>query len=185
VCLLFLDRGRVTRSIPTGGLETFDWDRHQAGHTGDSGTWDIENGQLTIDWGDGGVHQGTLTVHPTGIEFYGKRYSRPGAVELADVAGHWEAAHGTAPWGGEGLISLSSLTIEADGNYAWDGTIGGVLDGSTTAEARSGTGTIHISGQTMAFNADDGSVMERTFLAVAGKPVTAFNLDAELFTRTA
>jgi nucleoside 2-deoxyribosyltransferase len=37
----------------------------------------------------------------------------------------------------------------------------------------------------MAFNADDGSVMERTFLAVAGKPVTAFNLDAALFTRTA
>ncbi len=185
MCLLFLDGGRVTQFIPTGGLEAFDWDKHQAEHTGDSGTWDIDDGQLTIAWGDGGIHQGPLTTHATGIEFYGKRYSRPLAVKLADLAGHWEAAHGTAPWGGDGLIALSSLSIEADGHYGWDGTVGGVLDGSTTAAAGSGSGIVHISGQTMTFKADDGSVMARTFLPVAGKPIEAFSLDAELFTRTA
>lgn len=106
-------------------------------------------------------------------------------VELADLVGSWEAAHGTAPWGGDGLIALSSLTIEADGHYGWDGTVGGVIDGSATAAASSGSGTVHVAGQTMTFKADDGSVVARTFLPVAGRPIEAFSLDTELFTRTA
>ena len=35
VCLLFLSGGRVTRAIPEGGLESFDWTKHQAAHRGD------------------------------------------------------------------------------------------------------------------------------------------------------
>lgn len=50
VCLLFLDGGRVTRAIPSGGLETFDWDQHQADHPGDSGAWQVDADQLTIAW---------------------------------------------------------------------------------------------------------------------------------------
>src|SRR5207248_10323989 len=29
ICLLFLDGGRVTRSIPKGGLENFSWEEHK------------------------------------------------------------------------------------------------------------------------------------------------------------
>ena len=154
-------------------------------HPGDSGAWEVDAGQLTITWGDGGIHQGPLTTHPTGIEFYGKRYSRPQVVELADVAGHWEAAHGTAPWGGDGLIALSNLSIESDGHYAWDGTVGGVIEGDASAESSSTSGTLVVTGQTMTFTAEDGSILARTFLPVAGRPIEAFSLDAEMFTRTA
>ena len=40
--------------------------------------------QLVVAWGDGGVHQGPITTHPDGIEFYGKRYAKPVANANAD-----------------------------------------------------------------------------------------------------
>ena len=44
IYLLFLSGGRVTRSIPTGGLENFDWARHQANHPTTQ-----EHGKYTVD----------------------------------------------------------------------------------------------------------------------------------------
>ena len=184
VCLLFLTDGRVTRSIPYGGFEQFDWARHLADHPGDSGTWEQAGGQLSIAWGDGGVHQGPLTVLPTGIEFYGKRYSRPMTVMPSDLVGRWESASGTALAGGEGINSLSTLIVETDGRYRWNGTVGGVVAGQATTVGRSSSGTVVIAGQTMTFAADDGSTIARSFLPFGGEPVEAFSLDADMFTRT-
>ncbi len=183
VCLFFLDGGRITRSIPSGGLENLDWSRHEEDHPGDSGTWEMHGQELTIAWGDGGVHRGPLTVRPTGIEFYGKRYSRPMTVEPADLVGRWEAASGSALAGGEGVNALSTLIVEDGGRYGWTGTVGGVVAGRSTAEARSMSGTLLLSGQTITFRADDGSLDTRTFLPVAGEPLEAFSIDTEMFTR--
>jgi hypothetical protein len=183
VCLLFLSGGRVTRAIPNGGLEHFDWAAHKAAHSGDVGTWEIRGGQLSIAWGDGGVHQGPLTVTAGGIEFHGKRYSRPVAVTLADLAGQWEAARGTAITGGEGINTTTTLSIQPDGRYRWTGVTGGAVAGRATAGGGTRTGRLSVSGQTMTFRDDDGTVSARTLIPVAGTPVAAMSLDADLFTR--
>ncbi len=183
VCLLFLSGGRVTRFIPTGGLEQFDWSRHRAAHGSDSGIWELSGGQLRIVWGDGGVHQGPLTVRPTGIEFYGKRYARPATVNVPDLAGRWESARGTGVAGGEGINNLNTLTVEPDGRYRWTGTTGGVVAGRAAAAESSRSGKLKISGQTILFEADDGTASAHTFLPVAGVPLGAFSIDADLFTR--
>ena len=183
VCLLFLPVGRVTRSVPSGGLEHFDWHAHKADHPGDSGAWQVEGGVMTVIWGDGGINQGPLTVLASGIEFYGKRYSRPRTVGITDLAGRWEAASGTALGGGEGINRLSTLTVDAGGSYRRDGAIGGVVDGLASAEGSSSSGTLAIVGQTLTFSADDGSSVARTFLPAAGEPLDSFSLDADMFTR--
>lgn len=183
VCLLFLPDGRVTRFIPLGGLENFDWAQHKENHPGDSGTWKMDAEQLSIAWGDGGVHQGPLTVHPTGIEFYGKRYSRPMTVKPADLVGRWESARGTAVAGGEGVNRLATLIVEPDGHYRWADTVGGAVYGRATAEGSSSSGTLLISGQTITFKADEGSIVARTFLPVVGEPLEAFSMDTDMFTR--
>lgn len=183
VCLLFLGGGRVTRAIPSGGLENFDWARHKEDHPGDSGTWEMDGEQLTIAWGDGGVHRGPLTVRPTGIEFYGKRYSRPMTVKLSDLVGRWESALGTAVAGGEGVDRVSTLVVEADGHYSWSGTVGGIVAGRASANESSSSGTLLISGQTMTVQADDGALVARTFLPAEGEPLEAFSVDADMFTR--
>ena len=46
----------MTRFIPEGGLENFDWAAHLAAHGPDSGRWEMRGSQLAIAWGDGGVH---------------------------------------------------------------------------------------------------------------------------------
>lgn len=183
VCLLFLPDGRVTRSIPAGGLEHFDWARHQADHAGDSGTWTMDGGQLSIAWGDGRVHHGLLTIHPTGIEFYGKRYSMPRTVQPADLVGRWESARGSAVSGGEGINRLSTLIVEAEGRYRWEGAVGGIVAGLAAAGGSSNSGTLAISVQSITLKADDGSVDAHTFLPTAGEPLEAFSLDADMFTR--
>ena len=183
VCLLFLDDGRITRSIPSGGLAALDWARHQGDHIGDCGTWAMTGEQLTVTWGDGGVHEGRLTVNPEGIEFYGKRYARPTSIEPSDLVGAWEAAGGTAIVGGEGLVRLSTLSVEPDLRYRWDETIGGVVAGRATADAAASSGSLRLSEQTMTFDADDGSIVARTFLPVTGEQLEAFSLDASMFTR--
>jgi hypothetical protein len=183
VCLLFLNGGRVTRSIPTGGLEHFDWAAHRAAHGGDVGTWQVEGGQLAIAWGDGGVHQGPLKVSEGGIEFNGKRYARPVNATIADLVGRWEAARGMAVTGGEGVHAATTLSIGADGRYRATGVIGGVVAGRAAAGGGAHSGTLSISGQTMTFHGDDGTVSARTLLPVAGTPITAMGVDADLFTR--
>lgn len=183
VCLLFLGGGRVTRFIPSGGLEHFNWAAHSGAHGGDSGTWEMVGGQLRITWGDGGVHQGPLTVRTSGIEFYGKRYARPTTAKLADLVGRWESARGTAIPGGDGVNALNSLTVEPDGRYRWTGSTGGSVEGRAVAEESSRTGRLNISGQTITFRADDGSVTTHTFLPVAGEPLGAFSIDTDMFTR--
>jgi hypothetical protein len=184
VCLLFLGGGRVTRSIPEGGLEAFDWARHQSEHPGDSGTWTLTGGQLSITWGDGGVHEGPLTVNPAGIEYYGKRYAQPRAATIADLAGTWEAASGFAIAGGDGINRLSILSVKPDGRYRWGETVGGTVGGLAAATGGADSGTLSIAGQTMAFAANDGSIVARTFLPAAGEQLLAFSLDRDLFTRS-
>ena len=184
VCLMFLPGGRITRFIPVGGLESFDWPRHRAEHPGDSGTWAMTGGQLTVTWGDGGVHQGPLVVHPGGIEFYGKRYARPAAVSVAGIAGRWESARGTAIGGGPGIITASILLVQPDGRYQWTSTTGGVVAGRASAGGTASSGTLAISGATLTFRTDDGTPAAHTFLAVAGDPVDVFTLDSKMFTRT-
>jgi len=184
VCLLFLADGRASRSIPTGGLANFDWAQHQKAHSGDVGTWTLSGNVLTINWGDGGVHSGPLTVNQDSIEFYGKRYARPAPATVADLVGSWEAASGFAIAGGAGINRLSNLTVQADGRYSWADTTGGIVEGMAVAGGSANTGSLEISDQTAAFRADDGSSSEHTFVAVAGEPVTAFTLDQEMFTRT-
>lgn len=183
VCLLFLPAGRITRSIPAGGLENLDWARHQAQHPGDSGTWALTGGQLTITWGDGGVHQGPLVVHPGGIEFYGKRYARPAAVSVAAIAGRWESSRGTAIGGGPGVNTSSLLVVQPGGRFQWTSTTGGVVAGRAASGGMATSGTLAISGATLTFRMDDGTVAAHTFLAVAGDPVDVFSLDQTLFTR--
>jgi len=183
VCLLFLSGGRVTRAIPYGGLERLDWAAHQKAHSGDVGTWEIRGDQLSITWGDGGVHQGPLRITQGGIEFYGKRYSRPATVTVADLAGRWEATRGTAITGGEGVNTTTTLSIDASGKYRWSGVTGGAVAGRATAGGETRSGRLSVSGQTMTFVDDDGTVTARTLLPAAGTPVTAMSLDADLFTR--
>jgi hypothetical protein len=183
VCLLFLSGGRITRAIPDGGLESFDWARHQAAHAGDSGRWDMRGGQLVVAWGDGGVHQGPITVRPDGIEFYGKRYAKAAPVSLAAIAGRWEAARGTAIVGGTGINRLSELAIQADGRYQWGSTVGGVVSGRAVATDRSMSGQVTVKSLTIVFTSDTGRTTSHTFLPVAGMPVSAFSVDADLFTR--
>jgi hypothetical protein len=183
VCLLFLDGGRVTRFIPTGGLENFNWARHVENHPGDAGTWEMDGDLLSIAWGDGGVHRGLLTIDAIGIEFYGKRYSRPITVKPSALVGRWESVSGTAVGGGEGVNQLSTLIVEPDGHYRWAGAVGGVVDGQAAATGSSSSGTLVISGQTITFKADDGSIVPRTFLPMAGEPLEALSIDTDMFTR--
>jgi hypothetical protein len=184
VCLLFLSGGRVTRAIPTGGLDAFNWARHLAGHAGDSGAWQLAGGELQITWGDGGIQRGMLNELPSGIEFYGKRYARPASVSVAELAGRWESARGTAVVGGEGINVASTLVIQDDGRYRWTGAMGGVVSGRAAAsEGKARAGTIEISGATIVFRADDGTVTSHTFLPVAGTPLVAFSIDSDLFSR--
>lgn len=183
VCLLFLSGGRVTRVIPNGGLERFDWAGHRTAHSRDVGAWEIRDGQLSIAWGDGGVHQGPLRVTEGGIEFYGKRYSKPVTVSVADLVGLWEAARGTAITGGEGINTATTLSIGANGRYRWTGVTGGAAAGRATAGGVTRTGKLSVSGQTMTFLDDDGTASARTLLPAAGTPVAAMSLDTDLFTR--
>ncbi len=184
VCLLFLSGGRITRAIPDGGLESFEWARHRAAHSGDSGTWQMRGGQLVVTWGDGGVHQGPITERPDGIEFYGKRYAKPARVTLAAIAGRWESARGTAIAGGPGINRVSTLVIQADGRYQWDSTTGGVVSGRAVAADRSLSGQVIVKSQTILFTSDNGRTTSHTFLPVAGTPTEAFSVDADMFTRS-
>jgi hypothetical protein len=183
VCLLFLSGGRVTRAIPEGGLEQFDWAAHQGAHSRDTGRWEMRGGQLTIAWGDGGVHQGPLAVRADGMEFYGKRYTKPVSVAPGAIAGRWEAARGTAIAGGAGVNVVTTLVIHADGRYQWLGTTGGVVAGQATASERTMNGTVTVKGATIVFTAEGGAATSHTFLPVAGTPTTAFTIDANMFTR--
>lgn len=183
VCLLFLSGGRVTRAIPEGGLEAFDWARHEAAHSRDSGRWQMRGGQLAIAWGDGGVHEGPLTVRPDGIEFYGKRYATPVAVVAGAIVGRWESARGTAIAGGSGVNTASTLIIEPGGRYQWLATTGGVVAGRATASDTTMTGVVRVAGATIVFTPDRGAATSYTFLPVAGTPVTAFSIDTNMFTR--
>ena len=184
VCLLFLSGGRITRAIPVGGLESFDWNRHRTAHGPDSGTWQMRGGQLVVTWGDGGVHQGPITVHADGIEFYGKRYSKPAPASLAALAGRWEAARGGAITGGSGINRVTELVIAADGRYQWVSTTGGVVQGRAVASDRSMSGTARVSGLTIVFTTDAGTSSSHTLLPAAGQPVNAFSVDSDMFTRS-
>jgi hypothetical protein len=183
VCLLFLSGGRITRAIPAGGLESFDWNRHRAAHGPDSGTWQMRGSQLVVTWGDGGVHQGPITTHSDGIEFYGKRYSKPSSASLAAIAGRWESARGTAIAGGAGINRVSELAISADGRYQLGSTTGGVVSGRAVAADRSMSGTVTVKGLTIILRSDAGTTSSHTFLPAAGSPVSAFSMDADMFTR--
>ncbi|MCC7066231.1 MAG: hypothetical protein IT456_25780, partial [Planctomycetes bacterium] len=142
VCLLFLSGGRITRAIPAGGLEQFDWARHSAAHAGDSGVWQMSGTRLIVQWSDGGVHEGIVAVHPDGIEFHGKRYARPGTANVAAIAGRWEATRGTAIAGGPGINRTTELIIQADGRYQRRGTIGGVVAGRAAAGSEAASGRV-------------------------------------------
>jgi hypothetical protein len=183
VCLLFLSGSRITRAIPEGGLENFDWARHRAAHAADSGKWEMRGGQLVVAWGDGGVHQGPITVNPSGIEFYGKRYSKPVPANVAAIAGRWESARGTAIGGGAGINTVNALVIQADGRYQWASTTGGVVAGMAVAGDRAMSGEVTIKGLTIIFTSDNGKTTSHTFLPAAGVPVSAFSVDADMFTR--
>ena len=183
VCLLFLSGGRVTRAIPEGGLESFDWAAHKAAHAGDVGAWTMSGGQLRIAWGDGGVNQGPITVRPDAIEFYGKRYAKPASATVTAIAGRWEAASGSAIAGGEGVNRTTTLVIQPDGRYQWVSTTGGAVAGRTVAADKSLSGQAVIAGATLTLRADNGASRSFTFLPVAGAPVEAFSLDASMFTR--
>jgi hypothetical protein len=183
VCLLFLSGGRVTRFIPEGGLESFDWAAHLTAHGRDSGRWEMRGSQLAIAWGDGGVHQGPLTARPDGIEFYGKRYTKPVSAPVTAIAGRWESARGTAIAGGSGINVASSLVIQPDGRYQWMSTTGGTVAGRATATEATRSGTVTVKGLTIVFTPDKGAATSHTFLPVAGSPTTAFSVDATMFTR--
>jgi hypothetical protein len=183
VCLLFLGDGRVTRAIPEGGLENFDWVTHQAAHSGNAGRWEMRGGRLAIAWGDGGVQEGPLTVRPDGIEFYGKRYTKPVSGAPGAIVGRWEASRGTAIAGGSGVNVTTTLVIQADGRYQWLGTTGGVVAGRAVASEKAMTGTVTIKGATIVFTPDAGAATSHTFLPVAGTPITAFSVDTNMFTR--
>lgn len=183
VCLLFLSGGRVTRAIPEGGLETFDWERHRAAHPGDTGHWETRGSQLSITWADGGVHEGPLVVRPNGVEFYGKRYANPVPVALSAIVGTWEGARGTAVTGGSGVNVLTTLVIEENGRYRWADTTGGTVAGGVVASERTRAGVVSMTGATLVFTPDAGPASSHTFVALAGTPVTAFSIDSNMFTR--
>jgi hypothetical protein len=155
VCLLFLSNGRITRFIPTGGLDRFDWTKHRTDHPGDSGTWEIRGGQLRVTWGDGGVHEGPIKENPNGIEFSGKRYARAVSVPVSALVGSWEAARGTAIVGGSGVNTVSTLVVRGDGRYQWSAVTGGAVAGRAAVGEK----------------------------AMTGDPVVAFTADGDAFTR--
>jgi hypothetical protein len=183
VCLLFLDGGRITRAVPPGGLEHFDWARHAAGYAGDAGRWELRGGLLRVAWGDGGVHEGPLTVTADGLQFHGKNYTRAVSVPAAALAGRWESARGTALWGGEGIIATQTLRVDADGSYQWEGAGGGVVGGAAGYAGSTSAGRLTVSGSTLTLQAADGSRTAYTFLPLPGEPLVAFSLDSSLFTR--
>lgn len=183
VCLLFLSGGRVTRAIPEGGLERFDWERHRDVHSRDTGRWETRGPRLSIAWNDGGAHEGPLVVRPDGIEFYGKRYAKPAAAALSAIIGKWEAARGAAIAGGAGVNAASTLVIDAGDRYQWVDTMGGTIGGRSRASERTTTGSLTIIGSTIVFTPDVGTATSHTFLPVTGTPVTAFSVDSNMFTR--
>jgi hypothetical protein len=60
LCLLFLDNGRVTRSVAQGGPVEINWEQHKHNSPpGNIGTWQTSGTTLTINWGDGDSHGST------------------------------------------------------------------------------------------------------------------------------
>lgn len=179
ICLLFLDGGRITRSIPEGGLQEFHWEQHKKDHSGDCGTYTVSDGTLSVRWGDGGVHTGPLKGTPNGIEFYGKRYTRPETVSVEKLAGSWQSARTAFD-----LTVTHELEIGADGSFHWVSGTGGVVAGRAVArENRNLRGKLTIRGLTATFKGDDGSVQNYTFLPVPGEPVGAFAIGRDMFVR--
>jgi hypothetical protein len=78
---------------------------------------------------------------------------------------------------------VSSLTITPDGRYQLASVTGGVVAGRAAAGERAASGRVTIKGLTIVFTSDDGPTRSFTFLPAGGTPVTAFSIDADLFTR--
>lgn len=183
VCLLFLGDGRITRAVPTQDLDAFDWQRHRADHPGDCGSWQLRPGQLSVRWGDGGVHEGPLKVGPSGIEFYGKTYVRPSVANLAALVGRWEAVRGLGIAGGAGARVILTLEIDAAGRFRWRAEGGSSGPHAAHREVKDLRGTLRIQGRRLILQGDDGTVEAHSFLAIPGDPLAAFALGPNMFTR--
>jgi hypothetical protein len=178
ICLMFLSGGRITRAIPKGGLEDFYWEQHKSENGGNCGTWSISGDTLTVTWGDGGVNKGPLKATANGVEFYGKRYTRPEKVDVARLAGRWESARTVGA-----LTVTHTLDIGAGGAFHWVMGSGGVVAGRAVASTgRDLRGTLTMRGTTATFRGDDGSVLTYYLHRVPGdEVVTAFSVGGDMF----
>ena len=159
--LLFLDGGRVTRAVPEGGLDELDWEQHQKKHPSDVGTYSVAGG---IQWGDGTTSAGPFKVSADGFELAGKRWVKPPATTVDQIAGTWQAAPGT------GDSKVHELAIAADGGFQWTG-------------ARELRGKLTLHGPTATLRAEGGKVETHTLLRAPGEPVKTFSLGPYTFAR--
>jgi hypothetical protein len=159
--LLFLDGGRVTRAIPEGGLDAIDWEQHRKQHPSDAGTFSLADG---IRWSDGTTTAGPIQPAPGGFELAGKRWVKPPATRVEELAGAWQAPPGP----GDGKVH--ELTLSAGGDFTWSG-------------ARELRGRLTLRGGTATLRAEGGKVETYTLLRAPGEPVKAFTLGRHAFGR--
>ena len=180
ICLMFLDKGRITRAIPEQDLDNFSWAEHVQMHGGDCGTYTISNGILKVKWGDGGVHEGPVKQTPNGVEFYQKRYSRPQTTSIAEIAGRWESSRSIGA-----IATIHDLRIGTDGSFIWKTDRGGVVAGRAVhSSVRDTKGKVSIRGTSITFRNDDGTTETFAFIRVAGTPIKAFSIGMNMFTKS-
>ena len=180
ICLMFLDGGRITRTIPGQDLDNFSWAEHLEKYPRNCGTYTISNGILKVKWGDGGVHEGPIKQTPNGIEFYQKRYTKPEPVAVAEIAGRWESAKSIGA-----IATTHVLRIASDGSFTWKTDRGGVVAGRAVySSVRDSRGKVTVRGTIITFHNDDGTTETLTFLRVPGNPIKAFSIGMDMFTRS-
>ena len=180
ICLMFLDGGRITRTIPGQDLDNFSWSEHLGKYPRNCGTYTISNGILKVKWGDGGVHEGPIKQTANGLEFYQKRYTKPEAVTVAQIAGRWESARSIGA-----IATTHDLRIAADGSFTWKTDRGGVVAGRAVySSVRDTKGKLSIRGTIIVFRNDDGTSETLTFLRVPGNPIKAFSIGMDMFTKS-
>jgi hypothetical protein len=131
---LFLSGGRITRAIPEGGLENFDWTAIERRTVRFRDLADARGG-LVVTWGTAeSIRARSANIRSASP--YGKRYAKPAAVSAA-TRRPTIVARTASP---AAASSRNGVVIAADGRYQWVSTTGGVVEGRAVASDRAMSG---------------------------------------------
>lgn len=163
--LLFYLDGRVYRGIPTGGLDSFDWD--QAFNTLPSTTGHYvlnkkgNEATLSFEWMDGTRDEQNIHFTDLGYASGPDNWERASKASAGRIAGKWEAIHPTDP-AVTATETISRLEFRADGTFSSAG-----INGNAKVEAK---GKFMIDGFSIQF-VTDKSTRVFTFFAYPGDPL--------------